>query len=199
MEILKVLRKNPEIGTLEEAFKRAPELTVKMLHFLNSASIGLRSPIQSIKHAINMFGRGKLERWLSLMLYARSQTGTVTDVEDSPLLDNAAQRAVLMESLARQMEAANRELHDKAYLTGIMSRLDVLLSRPMEDILRQFKLDPEVNGAILEQAGILGRLLELAILQEEDQIEQVQHKLEGLKISPDLYRLALLDSYKRLY
>jgi EAL and modified HD-GYP domain-containing signal transduction protein len=169
-----------------------------MLNFINSAYIGLRTPISSIRHAIAMFGILKLERWLSLMLYARSTSGGVDDIQQSPLFENAAQRAVMMENLSKILYPDDKKLQDKAYLTGVISRTDTLLAMPMEDVLKQFKLDPEINSALLNNEGELGKMLKLMALQEADDQTELVKLLKELNILESVYYEALISSYTRV-
>ncbi|MDR0908463.1 MAG: EAL domain-containing protein [Spirochaetaceae bacterium] len=199
MEVLKILNTlntQPDMTALEKEFKSSPALTLKLLSFVNSAYIGIPLPVQSIKHALAMFGLGKLERWLSLMLYSRSDT--VEDLGGSPLFENAAQRAVLMESLCQELHPDKKEMHEKAYLTGVISRVDALFRMPMDKALDNFNLDQTINDALLKQDGELGALLNLMNLQELDQGIDIDKMLKDLHISEDKYKEMLSSSYGRV-
>jgi c-di-GMP-related signal transduction protein len=73
----------------------------------------------------------------------------------------AASRGKFMEILAGK-ENPDRDYRDEAFMTGILSLLDVLLGMPHEEIIAQLNLTENVRMALLRREGDLGRLLLLA-------------------------------------
>jgi EAL and modified HD-GYP domain-containing signal transduction protein len=116
--------------------------------------MGLRSPIESLSHAVKILGRRQLQRWLQVLLFANQ---TATDFP-SPLLQMAAARGKLLELLAEK-SARDKHLHDRAFMTGILSLLDTLLEMPMSEVIGQIHLPDDVRAALLNRNGRLGRLL----------------------------------------
>jgi EAL and modified HD-GYP domain-containing signal transduction protein len=51
------------------------------------------------------------------------------------------------------------KLSESAFTAGMLSTFDVLLQIPLEDVLRYLPLDDELQKAILEKEGPLGRLV----------------------------------------
>jgi EAL and modified HD-GYP domain-containing signal transduction protein len=91
---------------------------------------------------------------LQLLLFAHESTGHFP----SPLLQMAAARGKLMELLAEQ-RSHDRQLHDRAFMTGILSLLDALLETPMGEIIDGLHLTSDVRSALLDRRGPLGHLL----------------------------------------
>ncbi len=52
------------------AFERAPDLSLQLLQFLNSARFSFKNTIRSISHAVMMVGRKDLLTWLYMLAYA---------------------------------------------------------------------------------------------------------------------------------
>ncbi|MRR36989.1 EAL domain-containing protein, partial [bacterium] len=52
-----------EIGELEATFKQNPNLILNLLRLVNSVSVGLKSRITSMRHAIMVLGYHQLRRW----------------------------------------------------------------------------------------------------------------------------------------
>jgi len=191
MQILQVLRKDPQISELETAFKQHPDLTLSLLRYLNSVSLGVRNPISSVRQAIALVGLHNLQQWLLLLLYARpegAQTGA------SPLFENAAQRARFLEDLTRRSIPLGG-LEDKAFLAGIMSRMDALCRAPMETILSEFDLGPEVSAALLRGEGPLGQMLLLVTALESGADSLVEESLRQLSIGQGDFQASLAESY----
>ena len=73
-----------------------------------------------------------------MLLFANQ---TATDFP-SPLLQMAAARGRLLELLAEN-SARDKHLHDRAFMTGILSLLDTLLEMPMSEVIGQIHLPDE--------------------------------------------------------
>ena len=154
-------------AAIEETFKQAPELSYKLMRLVNSVGTGLRSPIQSLSHAVVILGRRQLQRWIQVLLFTHQSSGGF----QSPLLQMAAARGKLMELLAEQ-SSPDQRLHDRAFMTGILSLLDALLAMPMTEVIEQLSLPDDVRAALLRRTGLLGRLLRVVeALERTDDAE----------------------------
>lgn len=191
MQILQVLRRNPEMPELENAFKKQPEVTLNLLRYMNSAAIALRQPISSIRQAIALVGRRNLQQWLMLMLYARSDADSAGQ---SPLFENAVQRARFLESIAKKLHPGT-PLVDHAFLAGIMSRMDALCQVPMPNILADFDLGADISGALLEGKGMLGQMLLLISAVETGVENIVAENCRSLGIDEGMLSHSLEESY----
>jgi len=192
MRLLQVLRQEPEIHVLEEAFKRQPEVTINMLKFINSASVGLRNRVDSIRLALTMIGQRKLQQWLMLMLFAGG--GAPSSSNSSTLFDNAAQRSRFMENLAHIIDPRGN-LHERAFLAGMLSRMDALCKVNIETILSEFDLGPELTNALRENTGILGDLLKITKAIEIDQLYVSLGLCQLHKIDNEQLQRALMESW----
>lgn len=155
MHLLSLVMEDADTMELEAVFKHEPGLTVNLMRLTNSVATGCRVHVTSLRHAISVLGRRQLQRWLQLLLYTTSASGTM-----SPLMVMAATRGRLMELLAEQT-GGNREMVDQGFMTGILSLMPALMSAPMEEILKNINLAPAVHGALQEGKGSLGAMLRL--------------------------------------
>jgi EAL and modified HD-GYP domain-containing signal transduction protein len=71
-------------------------------------------------------------------------------------MTNALTRARMCELMARASEPA---LAESAFIAGMLSSFDSLLKMPLEDVLRDLPLDPDLRGALLQGEGPLGRIV----------------------------------------
>ena len=176
MKLMGLLLSDADTTELEEALKPEPGLTVNLLRMTNSAGAGTTVKITSLRHAITVLGRRQLQRWLQLLLFAsNSAHGTA-----SPLLQLAATRGRLMESLAEVLEAGNPALSDRAFMVGIMSLMPALVGQAMADIVRPLGLLPEVQAALCEGSGRLGHMLKLTEASEQGDPAELGSALEAL-------------------
>jgi EAL and modified HD-GYP domain-containing signal transduction protein len=126
-----------------------------------------------------LLGRKQLQRWVQLLLYASEPSRGVP----TPLMQLAASRGRLMELMATYAPEITGE--DLAFTTGIMSLMDTLLKRPMDEILTSLPVSVEMRGALLERAGPLGAMLVLCERLEEGdpaRITQAITLLPGLTL-----------------
>ncbi|MDD5330460.1 MAG: HDOD domain-containing protein, partial [Sulfuricella sp.] len=151
---------------IEQVFKHDPSLSYNLLRLVNSVAMGMRYPIGSLKQALVVLGRQQLQRWLQLLLFV-NEGGDL----HSPLLELAATRGKLMELLAAAQARKERDFHDRAFMTGIMSLLDTLLGMPMEEVVRQVNLAGDVEKALLNREGKLGELLLLMEKLEQNDFD----------------------------
>ncbi len=152
LKVLEIVIRDGYMKEIENALKGDPVLCYNLLRLANSVAMGAIRPASSLSEAILLLGRKQIRRWLQLMIFAQHGGGT-----GSALLHLAAARGRLMEILAGD----NKEKQDKAFTTGILSLVDVLIDLPMEEILVQLNVDEEIRWALLEGRGWLGERLRL--------------------------------------
>ena len=136
-------------GSVEQAIKRDPALTFKLLRIVNSAAMGFKE-IESIPHALRLLGRTQLERWLTLLVMASFTNGGARQRE---LFKLSLTRARLLELMSDVNE------RDQRFLVGMFSMLHVLLQAPMKDVIATLQLSESVSQALLERTGPHGALL----------------------------------------
>lgn len=175
------------IRQIEASFKRSPELSYKLMRLVNSAAMGIGNRIESLSHALIMLGERQLSRWLQVLLFAHPSGGR----DSPPLLNLAASRGKLMELLAAEI-STDTQFVDRAFMTGILSLLDALLSMPMEAILMQIHVSDEVRAALLQRAGRLGQLLTVAETTECGDAAGAS-ELDTATMRFDLSRLPILQ------
>jgi EAL and modified HD-GYP domain-containing signal transduction protein len=134
-----------------------PGLSVRLLRYINSAAVSLRSPVSSLRHALMLVGANTVRQWLLLVLM-----GDLGRVRPA-VLSAGLTRARLCETLAKTR--GMREL-DSAFIVGLLSVCDALLEVPLDEIIPELPLTPEVRDAIVHHHGPLGELLATSISLE---------------------------------
>jgi EAL and modified HD-GYP domain-containing signal transduction protein len=157
LTLLALLARDADTPALERQLKQDPALSYHLLKLVNSAAFSCGSEITSFGQAISRIGRRQLQRWLQLLLYAR----TNPDGPPNLLLPLAALRGALLEALCRR-DGGDRDAQDLAFMTGVFSLLDRLFQMPMAAILADLPLPPDAEAALLRSAGRLGQRLQLA-------------------------------------
>ena len=188
LKLLSQVLDDSDTPQLEQTFKHEPGLSINLLRMANSAAVGARTRITSLRHAITLLGRRQLQRWLQLLLY----TDPAGHTGFPPLLQLAATRARLLELLAESHMAADRDFADRAFMTGILSLTPALFATPIDEILSQIStLATDVKQALLRHQGSLGLLLRLIEALESEDLSQVPALVAQLPgLSPERVNLA---------
>lgn len=159
-EALNMLRSGEEFDAIADCLRTDPILTFKLLRYINSPGIGLQQKINEISQALLLMGRDRFYRWLSLLLFDFSQTG----FHELVLNEQALTRARFMETLAGKGSVP--ALADQLFITGLFSLLDVMMDRPLLDVLKQVSLPDAVSAALKGEAGAMRDALLLGIAVE---------------------------------
>lgn len=193
LRLLGNLHADADFGTIEESFRTAPELSFNLLKLVNSVCTGLREKIRSLRHAIMILGLDKLRRWVQLAIFASSDSRGI----NNPLLEMAAVRGRLMEFLVMERHALprNSEKVEAAFMTGILSLVDVLMDTSIDVIVNELGLSDDISEALLNREGELGTLLSLAETLEQTNFGEVQELVEKTNISLTHLLAAQLDAY----
>ena len=190
IQLINMLRGDAEPNELEKVIKSYPDLYLNLLKFMNSSAFFTRGVITSIKHAMAMLGRVNLTKWLYLILYA----GPNNDSQSNPVLITAQVRAKTMERLC-QVSPRIKKKADSAYLVGLMSLLDVIFNREINDVVKEFNVDEEVKIAVTKQEGDLGLLLKTVKCYESDDVCEIADCFGLLQISFEEFNKVMLESY----
>lgn len=192
VKIINMINKDKPISHIVEAFQIDPILSYNFLRFINSAAFFFRTNIKSIRHAISLIGLKKLENWLLLLSFSNKNGSKSVH---SPLFQTAVIRAKTMEILAQKVFNDNEEKRDEAFLTGLLSLIDILFGKAKEELIRSLGLDMEVEKAILSYEGVLGEILQAVIYDEDEDFDNLNLLLKKLNINFSFYSEAKLQSY----
>lgn len=146
IEILALLN-DQNIKKALHLFEQDAALTLQLLRYMNSAAFSFRTDINSVRHAVTLLGSGYLKQWLTLMTYARGSKNGL----ESPLLFLAQDRASMMELLTA--EIIGKQSREQANLIGLLSLIDSLFQRPMEELLQEVHVDESITNILLHRSN----------------------------------------------
>lgn len=194
MQLLEQVMKEAETLEIEETFKQNPELIYNLLRLVNSVYFGMREKIKALRHAIAILGREHLKRWIMLALYATSDKGNAS----SPLMEMAAVRGKFMEMLIKMHPPLQRDpdYADRAFMTGVLSLIDVLFNVHMEEVINQCNLAEDVRTALLEREGVMGNLLLVAERVEQTKFDDLAYLLQPSRLTSQTLTSAHMEALK---
>lgn len=190
LTLLQQLIMDASIAEIEQTFKENPTLSYNLLRLVNSVGIGLRNKIKNLRHAIILLGMNHLRRWVQLSLFAINDRRGL----NHPLLEMAVVRGRMMEILVDQKRRQD-DIAEAAFMTGILSLLDVLFEAPMSEIVESLHLSDEVNEALLTRQGRMGALLTLIEKIEATDFDAVVLLMEQCNVSMKQLLAAQLESF----
>ncbi len=167
-------------------------LTYKLLRYINSPFFGVRVKIKSVDQALAMLGEENIRKWLSMVAMANlAREGT------PELPRNSFLRATLCESLG--IEAGLIERRNEAFMVGLFSMIDVVLSRPMPDILPELHLPDDVEAALRGDDNVLRRLLGLAVRYDRGQWDKIPALASAAGLAEDRLPALYLEAVSRVH
>ncbi|MFK5915749.1 MAG: HDOD domain-containing protein [Woeseiaceae bacterium] len=150
---------NPDSDTddLAEAINTDVATSYRLLKLINSAAFGLQRKIDSIEQGIMLLGRKQLSSWASML--------AMSSLDDRPseILRTTMVRAKMCELMAEKLNAQNLESY---FTVGMFSALDLLLQRPLPELLKPLPLSDEITSALISREGMLGKVLTSVIAYE---------------------------------
>ena len=159
LKLFNMVRKDtPSIDAVELLLKKDAELGVSLLRIINSAAMGQRQQVTSLRQAVQLMGYQKLGRWAAMLMASSSQGSA------SLLGATSVVRARMMELLAQHNLSS--EEAGSAFLVGLLSQIDHMLGSRMDTLLDRLDLDPEVSAALLNRSGKFGAMLDLVVACE---------------------------------
>lgn len=145
-------RPNVSAMHIEELLKQDPRLSLRILRCVNSAGSGTRREVQSMREAVVLLGLNRIRQWATVWLLTSLNGGS----------REVASMAVLRARLCERI-GAHSGGSDQAggfFLLGLTSLLDVMLQRPMEAVVTELPLGPDIRTALLGEDNHPRRVLD---------------------------------------
>jgi c-di-GMP-related signal transduction protein len=174
---------------IEKLLKQEPSLLYRLLRYLNSPILGLRSEVRSVRHAMVVLGENEFRRWGSIFAIISMSAG-----KSPELIRTALTRAFFCEEFSAA--AGLREKDSSLFLMGLLSIADALLDKPMREVLKSLPVIQEVKIALCGGTNRVRDVYELVLALERAEwirLSDIAARIgcdEG-KI-PDCYLSALL-------
>lgn len=183
--LMKAIDDEQSLETFEDILGQDPILAYRFMVYTNSAALGLRTGIDSLRRGLVMMGYGSIKRWLSDQLPHASSEPNMQPVRESMVM-----RARLM---AQLLDAGiENDLRREIYLCGLLSQLDDLLGEPLGTILRRLPLSERIYDATVLHTGPYSAGLEMACALEQDDAGAIRQLCETHEMDLEEVNRALL-------
>ncbi len=156
--LTKLYKENTTVSDLEENIANDLSLSYRLMRYINSSFFGLKTRIESVHHALALLGLDNIRRWVSLI--------ALTGANDKPnhIVTTSLIRAKMCASMAEKKSADNANQY---FTAGLFSNLPALLDLPIEEIINDLALSPNIKDALLKREGEIGSILQCCIDYEQ--------------------------------
>ncbi len=183
LQFLRILKdvhaEEVDFKKLAKTIQSEVSLSYKLLKLINSAAFALRHKVTNILQALSLLGIREIRSWVSLL-----SISAMADDKPAELVVSSLVRARFCEELSEPCGFAGRR--SELFLMGLFSLLDAIMSRPLDEILREITVEEDVEEALLGGTGPLRSILELIITIEQGDWEQVEELAEQLNVDGQL-------------
>ncbi len=178
-----VTKDDADIEEIEEIISVDATLTYGLLKMANSYYFAPHHRVTTVRQAVMTMGLTELRQWVYLLSASNVENKMEEGAEE--FLKLSFMRATFCSKLmnyAKDMPIAKQD----AYLMGMFSTLNYLIDAPLQDILSQIPMVPEVQEALLHQTGRCGMLYQLAISYERADWSKIDALANELAIPTNL-------------
>jgi len=184
-----------DFGKLESIIRSDVSLSYKLLRYINSPFFGIPGEIESIRQALLLLGEIEVKKWATLLALSSM-------AEDKPaeLVTQALVRALFLEVFARRTGRGG----DAAafFLTGLLSLIDAMMDRPLDDILSQLPVTAAVREALLGRPNPLREAFEIMTAYERADWRRLSERCAAAGVPeadlPEIYTEAIRKANESL-
>ena len=183
--LMKAIDNEQSLETFEDIMSEDPILSYRFMIYTNSAALGLRTGIDSLRRGMVMMGYESIKRWLSDQL-----PHSCTEPNMQPIRESMVMRARLTTLLLNP--GVENELRREIYLCALLSQMDELLREPLGTILRRIPLSERIYDATVLHTGPYAPSLQMACALEHDDASVIRRLCEEHEMDLEEVNRALL-------
>jgi EAL and modified HD-GYP domain-containing signal transduction protein len=176
-----------DLDLLTRIISRDVSLSYNLLRLVNSAAFVRRHPAKTVKDALVFLGQREIRKWVSLIALQRMCD---TDLE-APVITSLV-RGRFVELVAAKTRF--KDVKGMLFLCGLFSLLDVLLQRPLLQILEEVGAPEETVELLVYKRGPFKELGSLMLAYEQGQWEAVEASSQKLNLPTCEVAQAYLDA-----
>ncbi|OAN14693.1 EAL and HDOD domain-containing protein [Exiguobacterium undae] len=170
LKMLKWLETDEYYDDVIDEIERNPYISVQVLQLINSPGIGLRNTVSSVRQAISLLGFSQLKSWISLIVLREMKLASPYKWSNE-LLRSSLHCAKLCELFATETKTLKAE---SAYMIGLLSHIDALLSVDIDEIIDQLPIEPALKHVLQGEDHPFRDCLLLAISADRGEFERFE-------------------------
>ncbi|QTN30291.1 HDOD domain-containing protein [Rhodoferax sp. AJA081-3] len=189
--LVAAIEADESLDVLEHRMGEEPLLVYRFLRYANSAHLGARCEVTTVRQGLMVMGYSKLRNWLLEQTQQAS-----TDANLDPIRCAMVLRARIMEHLSEAgLEDA---LRSEVFLCGVLSQLDLLLGEPLGAAIHRLPLPGRIASAVVGDSGPYAPWLAVASALESSNTRMVREVCRAHKMPADMVNRALLRTLAKV-
>jgi EAL and modified HD-GYP domain-containing signal transduction protein len=189
--LIEALDADESVEHIEQLISEEPILLYRFFRYVNSAGLGLRTEIESIRQGLLVLGFSLIRTWLLEQLPHAS-----SDLNLQPVRTAMVLRARLMAQLVDAGDSD--ELRREVAMCGLFSQIDLMLAEPMSTALARVQLPERITAAIVGHTGPYLPYLEIAAALESATHQAIRTVCETHQLSSESVNRALLRTLSQI-
>ena len=154
---------NPELKRIESLLVQDPHLCALLFKRANAASGERLHRVTKLQQVIMLLGFDKI----------RALTITLLMAHNEPVKRFLVLKALVRASMSRRLARHARGVDpDSAFTVGFFSMMEQIEGSPLENLLKEARLDPALEEALLRYQGELGKILKLVLAFENARLDR---------------------------
>ena len=175
-------RPGATLAELADLIEHDGALSVRILRTVNSAAMGTRTAVRSIREALLYLGLDRVRQWASIWSLAR------LNHRSPEIVTTMVVRAKACELVGVCCDG--RDGDSSLFLLGLCSMLDVLLDQPFAKVLEHLPLDGEIRSALLGDRNQARDVLEAVAHYERGDFDPAAGRAAALGVHPSALAMA---------
>ena len=143
---------NPDfkVSEVSKIISSDAALSIKLLRYLNSSALGLRSRIDSVERGLTILGSERLIQWVTLVVLSQLSSDNLSN----QVALNAALNGFFLYDLAKSdrgsLLAEEGITPGRSFLFGLLISIKPLLGDSFDEIVKSMPIAPEILQALLD-------------------------------------------------
>ncbi len=162
-------RRDLDFDRLESIVRLDIALARKLLCFVNSAAFSFRHEVHTIAQAFVCLGENRIRKWVSMAALPALATDRPAELVTASLV-----RARFCERASEGMAYSHRAA--SCFLVGLLSLLDTMVGRPLDEVLGEMALDEQITSVLLNKNDAdqqMRSIFEMALAFERSDFDEV--------------------------
>ena len=176
--LIKINEDDLDLIEISNIVSRDLGLTYRLLKMVNTLAFSLRREVDSVKEALILLGEVKTRKWISLIVLTELSNDRPEELVRTSLI-----RAKFAELLTLKSDFENKS--EILFLSGLFSLIDVILKRPLDEILNELNISKEVKDSLLDEDNYLNRFLNIIVSYEKGNWNDVSKYAQEFDIKPE--------------
>ncbi|KGJ93931.1 EAL and HDOD domain-containing protein [Colwellia psychrerythraea] len=176
-----------DFGKVSQIISQDVNLTIGLLKMVNNVSTGTDVEIECLRQAATYLGEEKLRQLIAILALSNLT---------SDKADEVCKQALITGRMMQTLSAKNNfsSVKEFAFITGLLSSIEVILSMPVSEILKTMPLAKPIEKALIANDGVLGDLLNLTTTFISDNNQNIQQLITTHGLSNEIIQQEFLDA-----